>query len=185
MHRSVSYLRRLKHYWDENLNPEDAPRRLALKSDYVEQRLVQILLSLSESGAALTTDEVVDLTETMASDLGTLGPDEHLGHSRLGGFRNRRTVLSSRVAEVMSALRARASPPELQRRYASFFPLKPWSILDSVLVKQNITADCQISSFDELHLNSSGTVGKPRVVSWLAKEPRASVVPLVQLKAAA
>ena len=115
----------LKHYWDENLDPEDAPRpnerKLALKSDYVEQRLVQILLSMSDSGAALTTDEVVDLAETMARDLGTLGPDEHLGHSWLGGFKNRRTVLSSRVAEVMSSLRARASTPELQRRYASFF----------------------------------------------------------------
>ena len=87
----------------------------------MEQRLVQILLSMSDSGAALTTDEVVDLAETMARDLGTLGPDEHLGHSWLGGFKNRRTVLSSRVAEVMSSLRARASTPELQRRYASFF----------------------------------------------------------------
>ena len=46
-------------------------------------------------------------------------------------------------------------------------------MLDSVFVKQNITADYQISSFDELHLDSSGTVGKP--IRVLARKGTKSV----------
>ena len=42
-----------------------------------------------------------------------------------------------------------------------------------MFVKQNITADYQISSFDELHLDSSGTVGKP--IRVLARKGTKSV----------
>jgi hypothetical protein len=107
-------------YWYSGLDPEDAPRpnegKLALTSDFIEQRLVQILLSLSDSGTPLTNRAVVDLAEDMARDLGTLGPGQHLGRAWLNKFKTRRSVLSSRVAELLSSQRSKASTPELQRR---------------------------------------------------------------------
>lgn len=158
----------LAKYWKEQLDPSDAPRpnerRLALKSDFVEQRLVQIVLTLSDSGAPLTSREVTELAETMARDLGTLEPDQHLSRQWLGDFKARRPVLSSRVAETLSSMRSKASTPELQRRYV-LFKQSFGEVLDSVFVKHNVKADFQISSFDELHLDSSGRIGKPvRVV---------------------
>ena len=165
---SGASLTRLLLNTGRSLDPSDAPgpneRRLALKSDFVEQRLVQIVLTLSDSGAPLTSREVTELAETMARDLGTLEPDQHLSRQWLGDFKARRPVLSSRVAETLSSMRSKASTPELQRRYV-LFKQSFGEVLDSVFVKHNVKADFQISSFDELHLDSSGRIGKPvRVV---------------------
>ena len=83
-------------YWKSGLEPDDTPRpnesKMALKSDFLEQRLVQLLLSLSDSGNPMTNRQVVDLAEEMARDIGTLGPDEHLSHTWLGDFKRRRPV---------------------------------------------------------------------------------------------
>lgn len=109
----------LAKYWHSGLDPENAPRvnegRLALTSDFIEQRLVLLLLSLNESGTDLTSQGVVQLAEEMARDLGTLAPGQHLGRTWLTKFKARRPVLSNRFAELRASRRRIASIPELQR----------------------------------------------------------------------
>jgi hypothetical protein len=172
----------LAKYWKEQLDPSDAPRpnerRLALKSDFVEQRLVQIVLTLSDSGAPLTSREVTELAETMARDLGTLEPDQHLSRQWLGDFKARRPVLSSRVAETLSSMRSKASTPELQRRFGEVLDSAPLCLSSTTL--RPIFKSAPLTSFTWIHPDESESQSALSV----AREQRASAVLPVLSKSA-
>lgn len=146
----------IKKYWTHQINPQFAPRRnehfLALGSDHFEQRIIQVLLYLSDAGTPLNSREVRRLAGDLARDVGVLAPDANLSSKWLWGFKKRRPVIAARMAETLSALRNKASSTELQLRLGQ--------VLNRLFLEHNIISTSQIASFDELHLDSSGRLGK-------------------------
>lgn len=133
--------------------------RLALRSDHLEQRIVHFVLYFCDAGIPLRSHEVIKLAERVAKDAGVIAADAVLSKKWLVGFKKRRPVITSRLAETLSSLRNTASSAESQLRHV-FANFRFGELLDRLYQLYNIRSDVQIGSFDEVHLDTSGTLGK-------------------------